>query len=128
MASDKAYEGGGGCVGATCDAEDDGGGAYLMGGGGGRKREVRLGASVGIVPASSLEADFWKPIVLGSRWLGGRAGTSSCASSMQRLMPAIKTSDKHQSSLILMDLKVQICVSVEQSSQEKDWLRGRRGS
>ena len=25
MASDKAYEGGGGCVGATCDAEDDGG-------------------------------------------------------------------------------------------------------
>jgi hypothetical protein len=35
VASDKAYEGGGGCVGATCDAEDDGGGAYLMGGGGG---------------------------------------------------------------------------------------------
>jgi hypothetical protein len=40
---------------------------------------------------------------------------------MQRSMPAIKTSDEHQSSLILMDLKVQICVSVEQSSQEKDW-------
>ena len=82
---------------------------------------MRLGASVGIVPASSLEADFWKPILLSSRWLGGRAGASSRASSMQRLMPAIKTSDEHQSDLILVDLKVQICVSMEQKSQEKDW-------
>ena len=31
MASDKAYEGGGGCVGATCDAEDDGGACLMMG-------------------------------------------------------------------------------------------------
>ena len=82
---------------------------------------MRLRVSVGIVPASSLEAEFWKPIVIGSRQSGGRAGVSSRASSMQRLMPAIKTSDKHQSSLILVDLKVQICVSVEQSSQDKDW-------
>ena len=79
MASDKAHEGGGGCVGATCDAEDDGRG--LMGG---QEREVRLGASVSIVPVSSLEADFWKPIVFGSRWLGGQARVSSRAKSMQR--------------------------------------------
>jgi hypothetical protein len=35
-------------------------------------------------------------------------------------MPAIKISDEHQSSLILVDLKVQICVSVEYKSQVKD--------
>ena len=81
---------------------------------------MRLGASVDIVPASSLEVDFWKPIVFGSWWLGGQARVSSRAKSMQRLMRAIKTSDEHQSSLILVDLKVQICVSVEHKSQEKD--------
>ena len=81
---------------------------------------MRLGASVGIVPASSLEAEFWKAIVFYSRWLGGQAEVFSRASSMRRLMPAIKTSDEHQSDLILVDLKVQICDSVEQKSQKKD--------
>ena len=89
---------------------------------------MRLGASVGIVPASSLKADFWNPIVFGSRWLGGQAGASSHARSMQCLMPAIKISDEHQLSWILVDLKVQICVSMEHKSQKKDWPCGGKGS
>jgi hypothetical protein len=42
------------------------------------------------------------------------------ARSMQRLIPAIETSDGHHSSLT-DDLKREICVSVEQKSREKGW-------
>jgi hypothetical protein len=43
MATDKVYEGGGGCVGATCDTEDDGGG-LPNGGKGGSEARGALGS------------------------------------------------------------------------------------
>ena len=73
--------------------------------------------------ADSLVDAFWKAMVWGSRWFGGKGFAAfSRATSMQRFIPAIETTEGHHSSLMCKFLKTKkICVSVEENSREKDW-------
>src|SRR5713226_10552279 len=70
--------------------------------------------------ASCLAVAFWKAIVLGSQWFGGKGVKAvSRARSMQRWMPAVEASDGHHSMVMEMFRKMErICVRVVQNSRE----------
>jgi len=76
--------------------------------------------------ASCLAITFWKAIVLGSRWFGGKGVEVVLqARSMQRQMPAIKVAPFDGNEDVSENEK--LCVNIVQNSRERDcpgfWLK-----